>query len=227
MRCSHQLSAFKEILVCFAVKEESAPFEKRIRGQAGTRVLVTGMGQQNAESSIRAAFAIRKPGLVLTCGFAGGLAPELRTGQIVFSTKQDGLTKSLAESGAKSATFFCASRVAGTSEEKRLLRQRTGADAVEMESEAICNFCQAQEVPSAIVRVVLDEAQENLPLDFNRVMTAKFEIDYVRLAMTIVGRPGLIPSLLRFQKQARHAAERLAEFLDKVIARLPTNQERL
>ena len=185
----------------------------------GIWVLVTGMGEQNASDSIRAAFASRQPRLVMTCGFAGGLTPDLKQGQIIISTKDARLNELLTEEGAKSVRFHCAARVAATAEEKRLLRQETGAEAVEMESKAICNICEENGVPSATVRVVLDEAEQDLPLDFNRVMTGKLEIDYFLLAIALFRRPRLIPPLLRFQMQARSAAGRLAEFLARVIAR--------
>ena len=178
------------------------------------------MGEGNAANALRVALADQKPALVLTCGFAGGLKPELREGQVIFSTEEAELQKALSAEGAQPARFYCANRVAATAEEKRSLRQVTGADAVEMESAVICGFCKGHGVPSAIVRVVLDEAQQDLPLDFNRVMTGKQEMDYTMLALALVRKPGLIPALLRFQKQARSAAEVLADCLTRVIARL-------
>src|SRR3954452_12390594 len=73
-----------DVLVCFAVKEEAKFF---VPLQA--EVLITGMGRKNAGESIRAAIEIVRPSLVLTCGFAGGLNPELPTGAIVFDEDMD------------------------------------------------------------------------------------------------------------------------------------------
>jgi hypothetical protein len=47
-------------------------------------ILITGIGRQNAEKSVREFLATHSPELVLTCGFAGGLNPDLKPGDVVF-----------------------------------------------------------------------------------------------------------------------------------------------
>src|SRR5476651_955945 len=74
----------KELLICFALKEEAAPFRKIAAGKTGITILLTGIGHQNAEKSLREFLATNSPKLVLTCGFAGGLNPDLKLGEIVF-----------------------------------------------------------------------------------------------------------------------------------------------
>ena len=41
------------ILICFALKEEAAPFRKIAAGKSGIAILLTGIGRQNAEKSVR------------------------------------------------------------------------------------------------------------------------------------------------------------------------------
>ena len=98
------------LLICFALKEEAAPFRKMAAGAAAAApaasILITGIGRRNAEKSVReflddrrgrgddsstqkqdgARYARRAvhPNLVLTCGFAGGLNPDLKPGEVVF-----------------------------------------------------------------------------------------------------------------------------------------------
>jgi adenosylhomocysteine nucleosidase len=119
----------------------------------------------------------------------------------------------LARSGGISGCFYCAERVAVSVADKAGLRKSTGADAVEMESGIIRKVCRAAGIPSATVRVISDAANEDLPLDFNAVLTRDYRINYVRLGWTVATHPWKIPALLRFQKQTSGAAEKLARVL--------------
>ncbi|MEY2429959.1 MAG: adenosylhomocysteine nucleosidase [Verrucomicrobiota bacterium] len=205
------------ILVCFAVKEEAGAFKRMAGSRANVLTLLTGMGKANAERAIRGALESRKPGLVLSCGFAGGLRADLASGTVVFAADgQTELESALTNAGARPAKFHCSERVASTVGAKGALRDTTGADAVEMESQIICGICQEQKIPCAIVRVILDTADEDLPLDFNALMTADQRMDYGKLAMALIRAPGKIGGLLRLQKQSREAAEKLAEVLERI-----------
>ena len=207
-------------LICFALKEEAAPFRKMAAGTAAAApaasILITGIGRRNAEKSLREFLATNSPELVLTCGFAGGLNPDLKIGDVVFLTVDPGLDKSLVKAGAKPVSFFCADRIATTVAEKRALRERTGAYAVEMESLPIHMVCHDRQIPCATVRVISDTASEDLPLDFNALSKPDRSLDYGKLAWAIARSPGKIGALLKLRKQTRFAAERLAEVLFKI-----------
>lgn len=215
-RNEHTMSKEAHItLVCFAVKEEAAPFQRIALLPSGVRFVVTGMGQRNAVNAVRAALERQTPELVLTCGFAGGLDPALAPGAVVFEEDSNlGLADDLKKLGAKPARFHCAARVAITSAEKRVLREATGADAVEMESGHIRALCRERHIPSATIRVISDTADEDLPLDFNALMTPEDRISNARLAIAVAKSPGKIPQLLAFQKRTAAAAESLARILN-------------
>jgi nucleoside phosphorylase len=210
------------ILVCFAVKEEAKPFREVAGSTDGLEVLVTGMGAKNAANAVRRAIEKRKPALVLTCGFAGGLRPGLESGAVLFSA--DGakdLEGALTAAGARRGKFYCAQKVATTVAEKAALWTEKGADAVEMESEIVCFVCNEYDIPAAIVRVILDTAEEELPLDFNELMNERQEMSYGKLAVSLVKSPGKIGALRRLQAQSQTAAEELAKVLLKVVKGVP------
>jgi adenosylhomocysteine nucleosidase len=232
-------------LICFALKEEAAPFRKIAAGTVAAAqaasILITGIGRRNAEKSVREFLATNSPELVLTCGFAGGLNPDLKLGEVVFETSFPGssrresaqteignqlepthvgcynLNVKLVAAGAKPVKFFCADRIATTVAEKKKLRAETSADAVDMESEAIHAVCRERGIPCATVRVISDTAGENLPLDFNQLSKPDMNLDYGKLAWAIARSPGKIGALLKLQKQTRFAAEQLANILGKII----------
>jgi adenosylhomocysteine nucleosidase len=205
-------------LVCFAVKEE-AKFFQIPPGAAGTvQAWITGIGRMNAAESIREAIATVQPECVLTCGFAGGLNPALPLGTVVFDEDFDaGVGRALQALGALSGRFHCARRVAITSAEKSGLWNSTGADAVEMESSVIRTLCREWKIPSATIRVISDTAQDDLPLDFNALMTSDDRIHYGKLARAVLGSPRRIPLLLSFQRQTIIAARELGRVLEQLI----------
>jgi adenosylhomocysteine nucleosidase len=229
------------LLVCFALKEEAAPFRKMAAGKPGISILLTGIGRKNAEKSAREFLATNSQELVLTCGFAGGLNPDLKLGEVVFEltdrrgefhepqteielgtrrarpSESSPLREKLLAAGAKPAKFFCADRITTTVAEKKKLRAETGADAVEMESGAIHAVCRERGIPCATVRVISDTAGEDLPLDFNRLSKPDMNLDYGKLAWAIAKSPGKIGALLKLQKQTRFAAERLADILSRLL----------
>jgi adenosylhomocysteine nucleosidase len=157
------------------------------------------------------------PSLVLTCGFAGGLNPELKLGDVLFETADEKLSSRILTSGAKPARFFCADRIATTAGEKKTLRAQTGADVVEMESAAILGVCRELGIPCATVRVISDTASEDLPLDFNALAKPDKNLDFGKLFLAIACSPGKIGALMQLQKKTNFAARQLSAVLERVI----------
>jgi adenosylhomocysteine nucleosidase len=218
-------------LICFALKEEAAPFRKIVAGKtasAQVEILLVGIGRRNAGKSIQEYLAGSSPQLVFTCGFAGGLNLDLKIGDVVFelSDRRDEfhepqtkfeVREKLLGAGAKPAKFFCADRIATTVAEKKKLREETGADAVEMESAAIHAVCAERGISCATVRVISDTANEDLPLDFNALAKPDKNLDFGKLFLAIARSPGKIGALMELQKKTKFAAEQLAGVLEKII----------
>jgi len=235
------MKAEGRVLVCFPLKQEAAPFRKvaasGLRQSRLVSVLLTGIGRRNAERALRNFLNANPADLVLTCGFAGGLNPDLKLCEVVFELANtplapalstpggervsartgEGLPSKLVAAGAKPARFFCADRIATTVAEKKKLRNETGADAVEMESAAIYAVCREHSIPCATVRVISDTASEDLPLDFNQLSRPDQSLDYGKLFLAIAKSPGKIGALMKLQKQTQFAAERLAQVLARTL----------
>jgi adenosylhomocysteine nucleosidase len=214
------------VLVCFALKEEAGPFRRLAAGRPRISILITGIGGRNAERAIREALAQERPDCVITSGFAGGVRPELPDGTVLYEGDLAELEPVLVANGARRGRFHCQDRVAVTAQEKGKLWRQTGADAVEMESGVIRAVCDQEAIPSATVRIILDTAGEDLPLDFNKVLTAGQRMHGGKLALAILKSPGKIGALRRLRGRTNAAAERLGEVLSRVLIANPESEGR-
>ena len=202
-----------DVLICFAVKHELG---QRVQN-SGFPVLITGMGQRNAEASLGRYLEHNRPTAVFTCGFAGGLNPAYKRGDVLFAHDPElSIAEGLAAQKAKPGRFRLTPQIISTADEKAVLFALTGADAVEMESVAMRAICKKRGIPSATIRVILDQAGEDLPVDFNRILTRRMNINYPKLMLMILRRPALIRGLLQMQRNSAEAAEKL----DQVLATL-------
>jgi len=106
----------------------------------------------------------RFPGIIVSCGIAGALAPTLRPGDVVI----DG-DAVVAERLAEAVSYAHRGRIVGndaiiaTAGEKRLLSERTGALAVDMESHVAARVALRKGLPFAALRVISDRAEDDLP----------------------------------------------------------------
>jgi nucleoside phosphorylase len=234
------------ILVTFALEPEFAswrklrPFrrtklsfpslyEARI-GSADVRVALTGIGAENARRVVQLAL-VEGADVCISSGLSGGLHLNHRTGEIlaarsvlaaqgvVFVKSDAHLLRAAVACGAKEArAFLSAGSIIVTAKEKS--RLAPSADAVEMESYAILSEAQRLGVPAIALRVIGDTAEQNLPLDFNRVMGREGKMQASRLVKEIARRPWRVPALAQLGRQTQLAATRLGEFLDGYVLSL-------
>jgi len=208
-----------EALVCFAVREEARHFKPLPAWRC--RTVVTGIGQTNATKAIIAALESSSPKFVLTCGYAGGLNPKLKCGDVVFETDLASmLNLPLIDSGAVAGRFHCAKHIAVTAADKQRLRQESQADAVEMESGVIRVYCRERGIAAATVRVISDDSATDLPLDFNKLSKPNGNISYGKLTAAILRSPSTIPKLKRFQSDLDMCSRKLAGTLEDLLKRI-------
>ena len=84
----------------------------------------------------------------------------------------------------------------------------------------ICSLCREQGVPSATVRIILDTADTNLPLDFNQYLTADQQVDIPKLTRAVLFSPSKVRALLHLQQQGKAAAQKLGEVLAGLLAKV-------
>lgn len=209
-----------KVLVCFALKQEAAPFIKRVRDNPQMATLVTGMGLANADRAVRSALANEPFHTVFSCGFAAGLDPTLATGTVLFHTDRPELREILQKSGAVSGRFVLVQNLLISARDKHAIFKRTKADAAQYESEAIQAICRQHNIPFAVVRVILDTANENLPLDFNRFLYDTGRFSYTKFFMALGCAPHKIWAIVHLARRCTAAAHNLAQVLTTAVNEL-------
>lgn len=177
-----------------------------IAAQSGWQLLASGPGSRLVTEALRER---RNVDGIVSVGFCGALDPALEVGDIVVSGEDVRSSRSYAR-----GPILSIDRVAVTAAEKRALRKQTGAIAVEMESAAVAAKAREWGVPFRCIKVVSDTAREDMPLDFNRYRDAVGRFSRARIALAAVRHPlTAVPALLRLDRNCRHSAEKLGEFL--------------
>jgi adenosylhomocysteine nucleosidase len=145
---------------------------------------------------------------VISTGYCGALDPSLRIGDIVVSGEAPSTNQPFVQGKIHSVD-----RVAVTAKEKKELWNATKAVAVEMEAAAVAEKAAEWGVPFRCVRVVSDDAGEDLPLDFNEIRDEAGRFALHRVALQAIARPfNMIPALLRLDRNCRYAGKKLGVF---------------
>lgn len=194
-------------------------------------VFFTGMGIKFFD--FEAGSCVRDAGvnLVVSSGLAGSLNLGLHQGEIVVPARIGNLRDAkgvalepriaeIAERyGARSiGTLLTADHIVEKADEKRRLGQF--GEAVDMESFHVASHFIQDGVSVSVLRAISDASDQDLPIDFGRCLTSKGHVKFGALSKELFGTPTKIPALLRFGRQSREAAQKLAVFLDAFVGRL-------
>lgn len=205
---------------------------------SGIEVIVglTGMGPESAAIKTCEFTWGEVLDLCITTGFAGALRPEhqvadiLAAREIVADEKRDKrlgmrikstqrLLNIATACGAKLVDrFYSSPFLIGKALDKAALGNC--ADAVEMESFEVLSEALAWMSEGIALRAISDTVDQDLPLDFDQMVTDEGELSMARLAGQIIRKPSAIPGLIRLGKRSGEAATRLADFLDGYLAAL-------
>ena len=187
---------------------QEAAILKRVLGKAAPPVACAGAQSARAER-VAAELIAGGANVLLSFGFAGGLDPALRPGDIIVGAgvvpidgtmreTDDALARRICAALDEAGCRWSAGLVAGadqalaTTAAKQALAARTGALVVDMESHAVA----AAGVPFAILRVVVDPAARALPASVLAALDAHGRVNAIALMARLVRRPREVGSLL-------------------------------
>lgn len=202
-------------------------------GRDEITVLLTGMGGENAANAMLS-IPLDLHDICISSGLAGSLDAALKPGDVAVARTtetldQDCMAASDAAllalavaSGAKAVNVSLTSeKIIATAEEKEELSQK--GSIVEMETTHILAAAAQKHVPCVAVRAISDAADEDLPVDFARILDSRGHLKMGGLIKEVGLSPYRIPLLLQFGRQSRAAGKSLADFLDRYIATISQN----
>lgn len=202
-------------------------------------VIQTGVGPDRARKVAHAVLSEGPWALVLSTGFACALVPagvgDLIMGTEVYSVFHDGqwlkgegvgscsgdeqlrLLSIAREAGStmRSGRIVSTPRIIWRADEKRAIRDLTGAVGLDMESAALAAVAHEKGIPMAIARTVSDLVNEDLPLDLNLFLRPT---GWLMGLWALIGHPSRFTGLNRLRKQSQVAADRLADFFKRYAA---------
>jgi adenosylhomocysteine nucleosidase len=200
-------------------------------------VLLTGMGGESAAKSMLSV-PVDFHDVCISAGLAGSLDTALRPGDVIVAHTTETLDQSCqaasdpvlfdlaVTSGARRVNVCLTSeKIVATTERKEELSQK--GSIVEMESAYILAAAAQRKVPAVVVRAISDAADEDMPVDFSRVLDSHGHLKMGGLLKEVGLSPYRIPLLIQFGRQSRAAGKSLADFLDRYIYAISQNWTRL
>jgi adenosylhomocysteine nucleosidase len=193
-------------------------FEARIAARTGFRVVCSGDGRNLAAvlsgAIIKARDSAEDCRGLISFGVAGGLAPELKAGTCIVGSEilsdagswmtdqtwSEKLLLSLPD--AVHGAIFGAHAPVALPEAKRSLHVKTGAIAVDMESQVVARIAMQFGLPVAALRVITDPASRALPDSAVKAVRSNGTTDILAMSRFVLKRPGELIGLLRTARDA-------------------------
>jgi adenosylhomocysteine nucleosidase len=199
---------------------------------AGREVLLThtGVGAEAATAAARALLDEHAVQFVVSAGYAGGLEAWLGRGDLFLAENRSDprlilcADTALAEIPGRVHRGALASTAAPVESPnaKNALRRKAGAAAVDMETEAIAQVCEAARVPMLSVRAISDTSEDALPVPFAEWFDMQRQRPrIVRLLRHLALHPGTIPAFAKFVRGLAKPRAALADAIPAVLAALP------
>jgi len=225
-----------------SIDYDGLPLRRADIGDTEITVLLTGMGPDAGALAMglmmRMADENRHFHVCISSGLAGSLDAKLLPGNIIaprvlmaenqhadLTSEELSVDSELHEHAVKlgaicSNCLLTTDRVLVKVDHKRNCASR--AQSVDMESFEVVKQALAWGARGVVLRAISDAADEDLPINFNLTISANKQISIPKVLMELAKNPLALPSLIRFGKQSRKAAESLAAFLDQYVQKLTT-----
>ncbi|WP_296612930.1 phosphorylase [Sphingomonas sp.] len=202
------------LLIACGLKREARIFD---RADRDVSVVIGGGIAETLDHDLDAKAELL-PGIILSCGIAGALAPALKPGDVVIDGNVivvERLGQALPH--AHRGGIVGNDAITATAEEKRTLHERTGAIAVDMESHVAARVAVRKGLPFAALRVISDRADDDLPPAALVGMRPDGGMALGAVLASLARNPRQLSALIRTGRQADQAFRSLAQAFDAII----------
>ncbi len=204
-------------------------FERRALVQAGVgkycEVNCCGPGASAARQCVQSSTITDEP--IILAGLAGALREDISKGSayVVTSVMDDaghswrptGIAKGDIP-GPSGPTIISTVHTITTTQDKRALAQRSGADLVDLESAAFAEAASAAGRRWAIVRGVSDGLHDALPEDIDEWVDEQGRTRTSAVIAAILRRPALVGEVRRLRADSIEAMNAVAKLIDSMLS---------
>jgi len=177
------------------------------------KVLVCGgIGSDAARRAAEAVIALFSPEVIYSVGFAGGLDPALRVGDLLVPRAViDARDSSRIETGEGQGVLVTFDSVADL-QQKLNLHRAYSAQAVDMEASAVARAAEGHGIHFAAVKAISDEGDFALP-STDRFIAADGRFSVASFAVFAAVRPWTWASVIRLARNSGRASRSLCRWL--------------
>ena len=233
----------KRIAIIGAIKDEIAGIKKQMQitdtlrwptgnafvGEWHGRTIVlirSGMGCDRARRALAEMAKKFELEQVISIGYAGALDPALKVGDLVVADqvvyyetmKNYSLDKELLSMmpEARRGTLLTVDSPAAKPQEKKALREKYSAVAVDMETFALAEGAETHHLPLASVRAITDTADQEL-IDCSPLVADDGDVSKLKAGWHILTHPGDLKGMIDLGQHAKLATANLTEYVSQWI----------
>ena len=209
-----------------------------------TLLVQTGMGKERAENATRFILEHYPVTAIISTGFAGGLAPELKIGDVVVCSElhyvpraeheeqglepfaPDACLLSLAsQEPGDSATRFCLGsgvtvlQLDSSPQKIQELRDTSHARIVDMESYWIARIALARQIPFIAIRSISDTMQQGVQ-PFDQILAADGKLLWKKAVLCFLLHPHYLMNVFTLFRNTRPAKRNLAAFVSHLVTKI-------
>jgi len=190
-------------------------------------ILHTGVGRKSCEPKIDNFLRLEQPRCLISSGFAGAGREDFQVGDLIvaenFSDRElvSKAQRILVGGNVRIAKLFTAATIVDSIAARKEIARKSGADAIDMETELIAQACSARGIPILSLRVISDSLREPFPappsilFDIERQRT-----NAAKLSRYLIKHPSALFGLFRFARQLMRARRILTDAIRTLVSKL-------